>query len=224
MAGFNFSSFFGNSNSNGFGSINFADYSLIKSGSYKKLMKSYYSPAKEEKVSKNDKTTKKKDTKDTDTTGLTKMKSEADELKKTTESFDKDVFKAGSEDKDKLVSTVKKFASEYNDVLTQSSKVTSKDVVVQTGYMISMTKTMSNSLSKVGVAVAADGKLSVDEDTLKNADTKDVKALFSGSYSYVSQIEQKASAISSAAFRSSSMYSSDGELSSTMSGMFNKWI
>ena len=225
MAGFNISSFFNNSKG-GFGSINFSDYSLIKSGSYKKLMKSYYSQQKET-TPKADKTTKKKTTEVKDTTGLSKMKSEADGLKAATEAFNKDDLwkqKDGAYDQDKVVSAVKKFASEYNDVLTQSSKVSSKDVTQQTGYMMSMTKTMSGSLSKVGVTVGADGKLSVDEEALKKADAKDVKALFSGSHSYVSQITNNASAIGSAAVRSSSMYSGNGTISSSLSGLFDKWI
>ena len=216
MAGFNISSFFNNSKG-GFGSINFSDYSLIRSGSYKKLMKSYYSQQKET-TPKADKTTKKKTTEVKDTTGLSKMKSEADGLKAATEAFNKDDLwkqKDGAYDQDKVASAVKKFASKYNDVLTQSSKVSSKDVTQQT---------MSGSLSKVGVTVGADGKLSVDEDALKKADAKDVKALFSGNHSYVSQITNNASAIGSAAVRSSSMYSSNGTLSSSLSGLFDKWI
>lgn len=88
MAGFNISSFFNNSKG-GFGSINFSDYSLIRSGSYKKLMKSYYSQQKET-TPKADKTTKKKTTEVKDTTGLSKMKSEADGLKAATEAFNKE--------------------------------------------------------------------------------------------------------------------------------------
>lgn len=226
MAGFNISSFFNNSKSNGFGSINFSDYALIKSGSYKKLMKSYYSQQKEA-TKKTDKTTKKKTNEATDTTGLSKMKSEADGLKKAAEAFHQDELwkqKNGKYDMDKLASVVKTFANEYNDVLNQNSKVSSKDVSQQIGFMTSLSKTMSGSLSKVGVTIGADGKMFVDEEALKKADAKNVKSLFSGSYSYASQIAQKASAISSAAVRSASMYSSNGTLSSTLSSLFNKWV
>mgnify|MGYP003301261977 CR=1 FL=1 len=89
MAGFNISSFFGGSGSSGFGSINFSDYAMIKSGSYKKLMKSYYSQQKES-TPKADKTTKKNVTDVKDTSGLTKMKSEADGLKAATDALNKD--------------------------------------------------------------------------------------------------------------------------------------
>lgn len=227
MANFNISSFFNNSRPSGFGSINFSDYALIKSGSYKKLMKSYFAQQKDTSATKEDKTTKKKPVDDTVTTTISKMKSEADGLKTAAESLnDADLWKQtkGEYDKDKITSAVKKFASEYNDVLNQSAKVNAKDVVQQTGFMTSMSKTMSNALSKIGVTIGADGKMSVNEDTLKEANMKDVKSMFYGSHSYGSQIAQKASAISSAALRSSSMYSSDGALSSTLSSLFNQSI
>lgn len=226
MAGFNISSFFNSSKSGGFGSINFSDYSLIRSGSYKKLMKSYYTPPKET-TPKEDKTTKKKTTEFVDRTGLSKLKLETDGLKTAVENFNKEDLWSQEDreyDKDKIVSAVKKFASEYNDVLAQSSKASQKDIIQQTGYMTSMTKTMSGSLSKVGVKVGADGKLSVDEEALKKADEKAVKALFSGGFSYASQIANSASAIGRAAVRGSSLYSSSGTISNTRSSMFNKWI
>ncbi len=227
MAYFNFSSFFNNTQSSTFGSINFSDYALIKSGSYKKLMKAYFSQQKETSTSKADTTDKKKTTDVTDTTGLTKMKSEADELKTAAEACTQsDLWKQtnGEYDKDKIASAVKKFVSEYNDVIDQNAKVSSRDVSQQTGFMTSMSKTMSGALSKIGITVETDGKMSVDDDAFSKADMKDVKSLFSGSHSYVSQIAQNASAISSAALRSSSMYSSNGTLSSTLSSLFNQWV
>ena len=227
MANFNFSSFFNNSKSNGLGSINFSDYALIKSGSYKKLMKSYYAQQKETSTAENSKTTKKKTENSVDTTGLSKMKSEANELKTAAEAVQSEGLwkqKNGEYDMDKIVSTVKSFANQYNDVLSQSAKVSSKDVSQQTGYMTSLSKTLSGSLSKVGVEIGADGKMSVDEEILKKSDVKNVKSLFSGSHSYASQVAQKASAIASAALRSSSMYSSNGTLSSTLSSLYNERI
>lgn len=227
MANFNISSLFGGLNTGAFSSINFSDYASIKNGSYKKLLKSYYGQQKPASTSKTDTTTKKKKTETTDNTGLTKMKTEAGELKKAAEAFNKDdLWKQtdGKYDMDKILSAIKKFASEYNDVIDQSAKVSSKEVSQQTGFMTSMSKTMSGSLEKIGVKFGDDGKMSIDEETLKKADAKDLKAMFSGSYSYASQIAQKASAISSAALRSFSIYSSNGTLSSALSGMFNDWI
>lgn len=227
MAFFDISSFFGNSSTNSFSSFNFADYASIRNGSYGKLLKSYYSQVKQTTTTKSDTDTKTDKTTDTDNTGLSKMKKEADGLKSAADKLTSDdMWKKtnGEYDMDKIASAVKSFANEYNDVIDQSAKVGTKDVTMQTGFMTSMTKTMSNALSKVGVTVGADGKLSVNEDTLKSADAKDVKSLFSGDYSYAGQISQKASAISSAAVRNSSLYTSSGLLSSVLQGSYNSWI
>lgn len=230
MSRLDISSFFNHSNTSGLGSLNFSDYALIKSGSYGKLMKAYYADDKGStagKADKSDKTDKKKVQEKIDSTGAAKMKSEADGLKKAAESLQKDeLWKEtnGKYDTSKVVSAVKKFADEYNDVIAQSSKVTSSDILRQTNYMTSMTKTMSKALDKVGVKVDSDGKLSVDEDKLKKASAKDVKALFSGSYSYISQIADKAGAISSAATKDSGLYASNGALSDTVSSMFSKLV
>ena len=228
MAYFDISSFFGNTKTNHMNSFNFSDYSAIKNGSYGKLLKSYYASVKKDStVSKNDKETNKNKLLNTDSAGLSKMKKEADGLKTKAAALNEDELwekKNGEYDMGKITSAVKSFANEYNDVIDQSQKVGSKDVTMQTGFMMSMTSTMANALSKVGVAVGSDGKMTVDENSFKNADVKDIKALFAGKYSYAAQIEEKASAISSAAVRSSSMYSSNGLLTSTLQGSYNDWI
>lgn len=236
MANFNISSLFGNSNSGFFGSVNFSEFASIRNGSYAKLTKAYYGGQKNpvsakadktdktDKNNKTDKTTTKKET--VDKSGLTKMQTEAKELKDAAKAFEKDDLwkqKNGSYDMDKISSAVKNFVSEYNNVVDQSAKVSSKDVTMQTGFMTSMSKTMSKSLEKVGITVGDDGKLSVNEETFKKADEKDVKALFSGKYSYASQIADKATAISSAVNRNSGLYSSTGSWSSTLSEMFDQW-
>lgn len=232
MAGFDFSSFFGSNKSSGMGSFNFGDYNLIRNGGYRKLMKSYYSPKKETtSTNKTDKTdkTEKPDAWSTavDNSGLKKVKKEADGLKKSAEDLaNSDMWKQknGTYDTEKIASAIKSFASEYNDVVTEANKAGNKDVSTQLGFMKSMTTTMSKALSKVGVSVGVDGKLSVDEETLKKADMKDVKALFEGKFSYASDMASKASAISSAAVRNASFYSSDGKFSNPFAADFDKWI
>lgn len=228
MANFNISSFFNNNNNSGaFGSFDFAEYASIKNGTYRKLVKKHYALEKESIPKKTDKTETKKKQNFLDGTGLTQVKSEADELKKSAEALGKDSLwkqNNGKYDMDKITKAVKDMASQYNDVIGQAKKVSSKDVSMQTGFMTSFSNTMSNSLSKIGISFDSDGKMSVDEDKLKNADAKDVKSMLSGKFSYSEQIAEKASAISSAAQRGASTYSSTGALSSSLSNMFNNWV
>lgn len=230
MAGFNISSLFGGLGSGNslLGSFNFSDYNSIRSGAYKKLIKSYYSEQRETSSSGNDKIQKRpqSNTLAKDTTGITKMKKESDDLKTSVADLGKDELwdKTSDEyDVGKIVSAVKNFASEYNDVLDQSSKVSTREVAQQTAFMTSLTNTMSKYLSKVGVTIGSDGKMSVDEETLKKADMNSVKSLFSGNFSYASQVAAKAAAITSAANRSTSLYSGNGTYSNPISNMYNFW-
>ena len=216
-----------NNNNNLFSSFNYSDYSLIKKGGYKKLMKSYYDDQSGKTSNKPNIVNTNKKTQSVDKTGLTQMKKESDGLKSAVDAFNKDdLWKQtnGEYDMEKIAGAVKTFANEYNDVISQSSKVSSKEVSQSIGYMSSMTNTMSKALAKVGVTVGVDGKLSVNEDTLKNANATSVKSLFSGAASYGGQIEGKASDIARATIMNSSLYSSNATLSSNLNGMYDGWI
>lgn len=240
MAGIDFGKLFGNSSSGGMNSINFSDYNQIRNGSYGKLLKSYYAqqnPVKSTSktdTSKTDKTSKatnaskvyKKSTELNASSETTKMKSVADELKTTAESLkNSDVWKKknGKLDTDALAKSVKEFASDYNDVIAQNEKVGAKNITNQTQYMKNTSNTMAKALEKVGVTFDKEGKMSVDETTLKKAEEKDLRAAFYGSYSYSSQISSNAAAISSAAARNSSTYGADGGLSNYMNYSYNDW-
>ncbi len=215
-----------NNNNNLFGGINLSDYSLIKRGGYKKLMKSYYDEQSGKTTHKNNVTTNKKE-QAVDKTGLTQMKKESDGLKSAVEAFNKDdLWKQtnGEYDMEKITGAVKSFVNEYNDVINQSSKVNSKEISQTMRYMSSMTNTMSKALSKIGVEVGVDGKLSINEDTLKKANVTSIKSMFAGAGSYGAQIEAKASEVSRATIMNSSMYSSNTTLSSGLNGMYDKWI
>ena len=245
MAGIDFNKFFGSSSTGGMNSINFSDYNQIRNGSYGKLLKSYYASqnsvnstsktstskvdtTKTNKTSKADSATKtyKKSTELNASTETTKMKSAADELKTSAESLaNNDAWKKknGTLDKDALLKSVKEVASDYNDVIAQNDKVATKSVTNQTQYMKNASSTMSKALEKVGVTFDKDGKMSVNEDTFKKAEEKDLRAAFYGSYSYSSQISSNAAAIGSAAARTTATYGGDGNLSNYMNYSYNQW-
>lgn len=224
---FDFTSLFRNIGGSSF--INYGEYNSIRSGSYRRLLKSYYSPQKGTDSTKTDKNSGKKttvnDVPDTDKTGMTKMKAEADSLKKAADSLSSgELWKMtdGSYNMDKIAKAVNNYVNEYNDVITQSGKVSSSDVATNVGYMESMTKTMSKTLAKVGITVGSDNKLSFDEEVFRQADAKTIKSLFSGSASYAGQIAKDAQGVASAALRNSVIYSSNGSASGYIASMFNK--
>ena len=113
------------------GSFNFGDYNQIKNGSYKKLVKSYYSEQTKDASSKDKTTNKTKPDKMKDTTGLSQMKKEADGLKSAVDAFNsEDLWKEtdGKADMNKIADAVKNFAKEYNDVIDQAGKVNSTNL------------------------------------------------------------------------------------------------
>jgi len=202
--------------------IDLGEYAAIKNGSYRKLVKSYYS-SDEKSASKTGASSVLK-TSD-DTKALKSMKTEADSLQTAvSELMGDDTWKKtdGSLDTDKVEKAVKNFVNSYNSVLDQADKVSNSDVTQQTNWMSSMTSTMSNALSKVGISVAADGKLSVDTDKLANADEKNLTSLFKGKNSYASQIQTKAGAIGSAAVRNTSLYTNGGTLANSYLNTYNQ--
>lgn len=225
---FDISSFFNKqSGGDAFGSINLSDYASIKNGTYGKLLKSYYGTQKKSQSVSSTTETNKKNQVDLDSNGLTKMKKEADALKTAAETLTSaELWKQeqGEYNKDKIFAAVKDFANRYNATLSQSDKVSSRDIAQTVGYMTSMTNTMSKALSAVGIQVEANGKLTVKEEELQKADMGKLKTLFKGVSSYGAQIENKAGEISRDAVMNSSIYGSNGTVNSSLSGLFNKWI
>ena len=233
---FDITSMLGNSNTNSnnsLGSFNFSDYAAIKNGSYGKLVKSYYGgtdkanyEAKAASAKSSD-SAKTKASTEVDKTGLTQIKKDADELRASAEALNSDdLWKAadGKTDTAKISSAVKDFADKYNKVIDQSSKISSREVSQDVKFMTGMTDTFSKVLGKIGISVGEDGKLSVDDDKLKNADKATVKSLFDGSGTYGSQIADKAGSIYRDADMSSAIYGSNATTTSALSSVYNQYI
>lgn len=210
-----------------FGSFNLSDYASLKNGSYKKLVKSYY--AEQKKTADTDKPVENKKNKvqSADKTGLSQMKVQSDSLKAATQALGKeDLWKQtdGKYNTEKITDAVKSFVKGYNATITQAGKVNSKEIAQDVNFMNGMTSTMSKALSKIGVTVGLDGKMTLNEDSLKKANVSDIKSLFTGTVSYGSQIEGKAGEISRDAVMNSGLYGSNGTLANSIPGMFDRMI
>lgn len=79
---------------------------------------------------------------------------------------------------------VEAFVENYNDTVAALSKTVNSTVRSSGNSMQRMTGIMKNNLSKIGITVASDGKMSVDEEKFNNADTGTVNNVFRGSNSY----------------------------------------
>lgn len=125
--------------------------------------------------------------------------------------------------KDTVSADVQRFAKDYNSLIDASKKSTASGVATATKYLMNTTSRYENGLKGIGVSVGRDGKLTVDTEALKNADTDTVKNLFSGGNNYgsaagtyVSLAQYYAnSAVSNGTYTSSGYYASSGQSSYT---------
>lgn len=191
--------------------INYSDYATIKSGSYYKLMKAYYSLDSTDSdsginnvVNKNTSTSKDSAAKlsaiedDADkvnaavdelmvkgSKSLFEKKTVTDEKGNTTEQYDTDaIYKA-----------VKKFADSYNELVEDASNANTSNISRAAESLIRLTEANEKLLNKIGIAVDEDNQLKIDKDAFKKADMSTVKSLFNSTGSYGYQASAQASMI-----------------------------
>ena len=196
------------SSNSGLLGINIADYSAIRTGSYFNLMKAYYggndSASKIVETNKKTSTSTAKD----DTKTLAKIEDAAEELKSASDALldktKKSVFNKVTTtdakgntttdyDKDAIYKKVSAFVDSYNNLLKKSEDSNTNGILNAVSSMVRTTDSNEKLLSKVGITVGVDNKLSIDEETFKKADMSLVKSLFNGNGSYGYQVSAKAS-------------------------------
>ncbi|MCM1056359.1 MAG: hypothetical protein NC517_01955 [Firmicutes bacterium] len=185
------------SSNGGTTNLNFlSDYASLKNGSYAKLMKAYYAADKDsgvttgstksssknilkklEEEKKNPKVSKDVQTANSNlTAGLSSMKSSLASLQSSGTYTDSENGKSAA---DKVVSAVKTFVTDYNNVVNAAKGSTLTGKTAYVANMMSSTSANSGKLSEIGVRVNTNGTLEVDEAKLKAADISSVQKLFS---------------------------------------------
>ena len=192
-----------------------SDYNMIRSGSYKKLMTSYFaktdvdafrSAFNSSKVN-NKSTATSKDSTET----LSKVESSAKDLKdsasKLLQTGTKSVFnKVDAKDEDgndvkaydtdKIYKAVKSFVDDYNAMIQAADSSKTTAIQKSTISMINATSKYESSLNKIGITIDSDNyRLSIDEETFKGADMNRVKNLFNGTNSFAYNVKSQASMI-----------------------------
>lgn len=200
----------GSSKSTGSGlfGINLSEYASIRSGSYGKLMRSYFSMDSTKGTSKSDDSTKNTiedlatttSTSKDSTKTLAAIESDAKELTDSAKAlytrsnnkvFTKD--SGGSYDTDKIYKAVKRFADDYNSMLDTAGKSSTNRISRSVSSMKNETSYNEKRLKEIGITVdEKTGRLSVDETTFKSADTEKIKNLFNGTGSYAYSVATKA--------------------------------
>lgn len=214
-----------------FSGFSLSDYTSIKSGSYRKLLNTYYGGSDSTNSTTSNAVSKIVESQ----TGknLTSVKSNSDELSdaakalyssgsdsvftmkevSSKDAITGEVTKSKQYDRDAISKAVNTFVSEYNDVI-EAVDNTDSSRVLKTGInMAKQTGAYIRSLAEVGITINYDNSLSVDETKLAAAKISDLKTLFNGVGSFAYQTSQKADQLGLAAKQSSSastLYGSNG--------------
>lgn len=198
----------GNAGSN----MNFlSDYASIRNGSYKKLMKAYYSEvgSKDEiskiaeqkqpkKVTKEDLEASVKELKD----GKKDSSKALAEIEKTAENVKSSVDKVMSseyENEEAAYKAVDALAKDYNALIEKGGASKTDSIQKKVSALTSMTDTYKSDLEKVGIAIGKDKKLTVDKEKFLNSDMGRVEDLFSPTKSFGRSLSEGALLIDSQA-------------------------
>lgn len=230
-------SLFGGSNSSGVSSMfgglegSLSSLSQIKSGSYGKLVKSYYAKYDKERNLKSDSTKKSKAA----DSNLSEIRNDSSALSKATdkllakgknsiwnqvETTDEEGNTTKDYDKDKIYGAIKDFADAYNELVDSGQKAKSTGILSQVASMVTSSAKTAQTLGKAGITIDSNNHLNVDEDFLKNkANMTYVKDLFNGTGSYAYQVATKSSMANS--YASNELTNLTGRKSYTNTGDYS---
>ncbi len=197
---FNSGSLFGSNNNSGSGLSSLygvlSDRSAIKNGSYQRLLKTYYGTAKSGSTASSEKKSNSgnmldrifdekrnpkvsKDVQEANanlTQGLSNLRTSVSTLQKDDTYADS---ANGQSAGDKVVSAVKAFVSDYNNVVSAAKGSTLANKTAYVANMMGSTAANADKLAEIGINVDSSGKLELDETKLKSASISKVQDLFS---------------------------------------------
>lgn len=194
--------------SSGMFGINLVDYASIRTGSYGKLLKSYYSEVAASDDS--DKSSTSISTAKDSTKNLARVEEASEDLKESADALlkkgstsvftkkqvtDEEGNTSYAYDTDKIYKAVKDFADNYNDMLDAAEDSTVSRIRNAASSVIRMTDSNEKRLADFGISVDADNRLVVDEEEFKKADMDQVKSLFQTTGAYGYQVSAQASMI-----------------------------
>ena len=229
------SSLFGNNN--GLSNM-LSDYSAIRSGSYKKLMKSYYRDVQSASSSKNNSgsnNTLDKIIEERRNPTISKEASAANSKLASSISSYKSALSTlqnaktyedtenGTDVRDKVKNALKSYVSAYNDSVTTAKKSTNLNMTSNVAGAMEATRDEVAALKELGVTLNSDGTLSFDEKGFKDVDLSKVKEAFDGNaaLSYGSKVASRLNRITSNAISSSTSTADATNTVSTVSNSKN---
>lgn len=123
---------------------------------------------------------------------------------------------------DSTKSLIKKFAESYNNTVEGLKNSDSANALSRGVSLVNISKAYSTTLRRIGLELGSDNTLTVNEDKLSKASESDLKALFSGSYSYANKVADKSKYISNAAgVRAQFTYTAKGSIKNNNNNIFD---
>jgi hypothetical protein len=185
-----------------------ADYTKVKSKSYRTILKAYYKLQDSDKSSSSSNSTISNLVNKTSSSTYSNVKTNTDKLTSSAEKLyatdSKSLFKTDENSEetavtDDIVSAVKSFADNYNSVLSSIDKTSNTTLNAKKNFMVNQTNIYADKLSEVGITIDANSKLTVDEEKLSSADFEKVKTLFNGTSSFAYKVAQNSDYVGQAA-------------------------
>ncbi len=224
-----FNSYFGTNKTSSSSSV-LGDWSLIKTGSYKKLLTAYYKNENDAKTSATD--TEIKDT----TKKFGVISNDAEQFVKSLDKFSSGVKEASAkyatasdEDKEKIMNklyeSASKYVEAYNKAIDSTTETDNTAILRRELNITRNTSANKKMLGKLGIEIGSDNKLTIDESKFKEARISDMSTLFNGQSSYASHVRSNATQmfnVAKAEFATSSnacSYTYKGEYSKLLSGV-----
>ena len=223
-----------------------SDYASIKNGSYRKLMKAYFSETGDDSVKSIARKTQSARTALTSQESKEYAKTEkaADSLKESADALlsrslfqQKDITTTdenGHEtttkgyDTEAIYGAVNSFVNNYNSVVKASGDLTDGTLGRRVTSMNNATISHSKSLQGVGISINSDGTLALDKESFMKAKMTKVQSLFNGNGSYAYQVSAQSSLISYAADNAVNRgaYTANGSYNSSFSNgnLFNSFF
>ena len=175
-----------NKNENTSSSVNLLQMNNVNNGAYRKALRAYYqqekSAANSNVEDSNEKMTAVK-------AAATSLKESAADVSKAS-LYEKD--ENGQYNLDEIRKAVNTFVNDYNKMVDEAGKSESMEALRNGVWMVNNTKSNQNLLSKVGITVGKDNKLSFNEAKLNQATASSFKSAFSGHSSFGGRVESKA--------------------------------
>ena len=207
---------------------NLSQISSLRSGAYSKLTNAYYGRSGSKNAIQNTSAYNRlRTTAYNSQTALKTVGTEAAELTTSanilTDTGKNSLFaNVDTYDADKAFKAASDFVNNYNDTVSALSKTDNTNVRSAGASMTRMTGIMKDSLSKVGISVGVDGKMSIDEEGFKKADVNTVKSLFNGNGSYAKIVSNSAqrvqTTVNTQQLYGGSVYGNSGSYYSALTG------